>query len=157
MASWNSCGPCQPLVLVVEDDPAVRRLIETVLLRCGLHVVSATNGRTALEIGQDARLPLDLLIADLGLPGINGCDLAQRLKRARPKLAVLYMSGYLEGDLIECCKLDPSSQFLPKPFSPADLAARAQAALRSAWGLKAETQQCVRFAPSLAMASTVHF
>jgi CheY-like chemotaxis protein len=154
MASSNSFDPCQPSVLMVEDDPAVRRLMETVLMKTGFNVLSAGNGRTALEVCQQAPYPFDLLIADLGLPGLNGYDLAQRLKPEFPKMAILYTSGYLEGNLIECCKIDPNSQFLPKPFSPADLKASAHAALIGS-GLNGLAQNCARFASSLAIPATV--
>jgi two-component system cell cycle sensor histidine kinase/response regulator CckA len=117
----NGSAQCQPMILIVEDDEGVRKLIEAVLAKLGQRVLSASNGQTALELAKSQCDAVDLLVADVGLPRLNGYDLAQRLRPEHPGMEVLYISGYVEGDLVERCRFDPGSHFLPKPFSPACL------------------------------------
>ncbi|WP_207478195.1 response regulator [Arenibaculum pallidiluteum] len=88
-----------PHVLLVEDDWAIGALFEDVLAEEGYRVTLAINGEKALEI--DARLPADLLVTDLRMPGMTGRELAQRMRARHPDLPIVVVSGLLEeaGDL----------------------------------------------------------
>ena len=83
-------------ILVVENDPAVRRYIETALQNHGYEVQAASDGSLALEVAGSSR-PFDLLLAEVILPGMSGHRLAERLRDFPPALKVLYMSGYSES------------------------------------------------------------
>jgi two-component system, cell cycle sensor histidine kinase and response regulator CckA len=116
-------------VLIVEDQPDVRRMAGTVLGRLGYRVLEAENGADALRVSDSLAGPLHLLVSDIVMPGMNGHHLARRLREARPGLRVLFISGYADRLLIEHGPGQPHAFFLQKPFSPASLAASVRAAL----------------------------
>jgi two-component system cell cycle sensor histidine kinase/response regulator CckA len=110
------------MVLLVEDETPLRRLVTKVLSAAGYKVLEAANGDEALVLA--SRNPsIDLLLSDVVMPGISGPDLGARLRSSRPELVVLYMSGY-DRDLIDQKTLELSASFLPKPFTPRALLAR---------------------------------
>jgi CheY-like chemotaxis protein len=111
----------QPVILVVEDDDAVRRFLDAVLAKRGYRILSAPNGYSAIEMFREHSAPIHLLVTDVGLPQVNGYELAQQLKLEHPETRTLYVSGYLEGQLLERCKSDPDAHFLEKPFPPSRL------------------------------------
>jgi PAS domain S-box-containing protein len=106
-------------ILVVEDEAAVRRLAVKVLERAGCRVLAAENGVRALEVFDAHEGPLDLVLTDLVMPDMGGRDLAARLRKRRPDLPVVFMSGYDE-DLVSDMAGD--IDFLSKPFTPTTLA-----------------------------------
>ncbi|RME70575.1 MAG: response regulator [Verrucomicrobia bacterium] len=109
-------------VLLVEDDPKVRRLTERILRRYGYTVLSAENGRQALELWAAERDRIDLLLTDIVMPaGLSGTDLAQRIREDRPDLPVLFISGYDATHAGRNRQLDPGEHFLAKPFLPENL------------------------------------
>ncbi len=113
-------------VLLVEDERSVRLVVERVLRRSGLDVLTASDGAEALERLGEA--PIDLLISDVVMPGIDGVTLIERVRRVQPGLPVVLMSGYAE--LPQRRALDGSEAvFLAKPFAANDLLAAAAAAL----------------------------
>lgn len=83
-----------PLVLCVDDDYAVRDLYESALTTRGHAVISARNGNQALELCQDNLKDIDAVILDYEMPGMNGFELAVRLKVFAPTLPILMVSGY---------------------------------------------------------------
>ena len=108
-------------VLVVEDEGAVRDQAVLVLESYGYTVLDAANGQAALDISRSHTGPVDLLLTDVIMPGLNGRELADLLQPERPEMRVLYMSGYT-GDAIEHHGvLAESVAFLPKPFTLEDL------------------------------------
>ena len=108
-------------VLVVEDEGAVRDQAVLVLESYGYAVLDAADGQAALEISRDHRGPIDLLLTDVIMPGLNGRELADLLQPERPNMRVLFMSGYT-GDAIESHGvLAPGVAFMPKPFTLEDL------------------------------------
>jgi CheY-like chemotaxis protein len=110
-----------PVALVVDDEPLVLLLICAVLTSRGWHVLSATNGATALANAQD--IDVDLLVTDYNMPGIDGGTLARRLSDHDCGLPVLMVSG--QPERIE--RVEGTTQaFLGKPFTVGDLAARVQ-------------------------------
>jgi PAS domain S-box-containing protein len=109
-------------VLVVEDEESVRTLAQVILQRVGYKVLPAKDGREALEIFESQGDPIDLLLTDVIMPGMNGRELAERLTRVQPGIKVLYMSGYTDNSVVHRGILDKGVAFLQKPFTPKDLA-----------------------------------
>ena len=107
-------------VLVVEDEPAVRSVIERTLQLASYRVVVARNGAEGLRIA-DAQGPFDILITDAVMPGMSGWEVGKRLGALWPSLRILYISGYTEDAIAHGGVLEPGVEFLQKPFSPADL------------------------------------
>ncbi len=102
-------------VLVVEDEPLVRLLIIDVLDELGYQVLEAGDGPSGLRILQSPQR-IDLLITDIGLPGLNGRQVADAARVTRPDLKVLFMTGYAENAAITKGILDPRMQMITKPF-----------------------------------------
>ena len=103
-------------VLIVEDDPAVRVLVSAVLNELGYAFVEAGDADTALPIIEsDQRI--DLLISDVGLPGMNGRQMAEIGRQIRPQLKVLFITGYAEHAAVRGGFLDPGMQLITKPFT----------------------------------------
>ncbi len=84
-------------VLLVEDEPALRKLTRKMLMEAGLTVLEAENGLQAIEIEKRTDSPIDLLLTDVIMPGMSGWALAEALSVQRPGMKVLYMSGYPDG------------------------------------------------------------
>jgi signal transduction histidine kinase/CheY-like chemotaxis protein len=103
-------------VLIVEDDPAVRALVSTVLSDLGYAFVEACDADSALPIFDSAQR-IDLLISDVGLPGMNGRQLAEIGRQYRPGLKVLFITGYAEHAAVRGGFLDPGMQMITKPFT----------------------------------------
>ncbi len=103
-------------VLIVEDDPAVRVLVSAVLKELGYGFVEAGDASAAVPIIEsDQRI--DLLISDVGLPGMNGRQLAEIRRQLRPELKVLFITGYAEHAAVRGGFLDPGMQLITKPFT----------------------------------------
>ena len=108
----------QPVtVLVVEDDKAVRDLTIHMLERLGHFVLSATKGADAIEMAAAFPGPIALLLADVVLPGMNGCEVADALASVRPDVRVLFLSGYTENAVLSSGVLRSGIDFLPKPYT----------------------------------------
>jgi CheY-like chemotaxis protein len=116
-------------ILVVEDEAPVRSLIAEALADYGYVVLEAASGTRALEAWTDYGAAVDLLITDVIMPdGVNGVDLARRLRAANPQLKVIYMSGYPADVSSEQLRSDGDS-YLAKPFSLPALARHVRARL----------------------------
>jgi CheY-like chemotaxis protein len=112
-------------VLVVEDEQTVRDLAVRILSDAGYRVIGATSPQEAIRIAEETPDSIDLLLTDVVMPGgINGVDLAKRIVVTRPRLEVLYMSGYTEEAAIRFGVPRGEARFLAKPFLPDDLLAR---------------------------------
>ena len=111
-------------VLLAEDSDVVRRLLRELLLRSGYRLIEARHGEEAIQLSQDHDGPIDLLITDMVMPRMNGRELAAKLAPLRPRMKILYISGYTEEAIIRNGVLDPGTSFLEKPFSPDTLARR---------------------------------
>lgn len=116
------------LILLVEDDESVRMLNHEVLMDLGYQVYAAEDGQRALEI-LDSLPHLDLLLTDVGLPGMNGRQLAERVQSLRPNVPVLFLTGYAAGATSRESFLGANMQLLTKPFTLADLATKIDALL----------------------------
>lgn len=110
-------------VLVVEDDDTVRTLVVEVLGELGYATREAPDGPSGLRVLQsDARI--DLLVTDVGLPGLNGRQLADQARIGRPDLKVLFMTGYAENAAFGAGHLAPGMQMITKPFPVDGLASK---------------------------------
>lgn len=111
-------------ILVVDDEAAIRGLIRAILTAHGFRILTAGSGAEAIRIWGEATQPIDLLITDLKMPGMDGRELAREMRRKQANLKVLYMSGFAE----EIEEFDPPpgghSEFLEKPFSNSMLVGR---------------------------------
>jgi two-component system cell cycle sensor histidine kinase/response regulator CckA len=114
-------------VLLVEDEPMVRSVAERALTRHGYTVITADNGEDALAI-LDKGEPIDLLISDVVMPGMDGPTMVREARESRPELKILFMSGYAEEQLRKSIDLE-NVNFLPKPFSVTELAEAARRAV----------------------------
>jgi two-component system cell cycle sensor histidine kinase/response regulator CckA len=108
-------------VLVVDDDPAVRDVIRTVLEMAGYTVVGTGTVEEALDQLRSEAGPIDLLLTDLILPGMNGRELARLAADARPGLEVVYMSGYMDDSVASSGILEPGTSYIEKPFTADEL------------------------------------
>ena len=107
-------------VLLVEDDRAVRRVARGILAGAGYYVLSAGSGAEALAASDAFPGPIDLLVTDVVMAGMNGPAVADALRRRRPDLKVLFTSGHPE-DLV--AQKGAGADFLPKPFTRTTLLA----------------------------------
>jgi two-component system cell cycle sensor histidine kinase/response regulator CckA len=105
-------------VLLVEDEPGVRRSLRKTLQRHGYTVVDADDGMVGLQRAEEHVGPLHLLLTDVVMPGRSGRDLARRVEQVRPGIRVLYMSGYTDEAVVHHGVLERGINFIQKPFSP---------------------------------------
>jgi CheY-like chemotaxis protein len=103
-------------VLVVEDEETVRLIVADVLEELGYQRLEAADGMTALPILQSPQR-IDLLVTDVGLPNMNGRQLAEMARAIRPDLKVLFVTGYAEKAAVRNGLLEPGMDMLMKPFT----------------------------------------
>ena len=108
--------PGAETILVVEDDAGVRSVVSRLLRSQGYTVLEAANGEDALRVAQRQDSNIHLLVADVMMPGMNGCELAAAMTILYPSTKVLYMSGYTEGIIDRDGVLEPGTAFLQKPI-----------------------------------------
>src|SRR5207244_12453025 len=109
-------------VLGAEDEEAVRQIIVQALEARGYRVLSAGDGGTALERASAHTGAIELLVTDVVMPDMNGRELARRLTEARPRVKILYLSGYTDDAILHRGVLQEGVAFLQKPFSLRSLA-----------------------------------
>ncbi len=109
--------------LLVDDEPALRDLVETILTKLGYRVFTCGDGHEALRFADHHDSAINLLVTDLVMPRVGGMELAQKLLAARPGLSVLLMSGFSQDKrtLHELLTKRPDVEFLQKPFGLVDL------------------------------------
>ena len=108
-------------VLIVDDNDDVRNLLVGILTLRAYTILSARNGRHALDVAAQHAGPIHLLVTDVAMPEMGGIELAAALRELRPALKVLFTSGHTEHPELLSRPLDADTQFLPKPFMPGDL------------------------------------
>jgi PAS domain S-box-containing protein len=117
-------------VLVVEDEPVVRAVIVEMLGEQGYQTLEAVDGPSGLRILR-ANARIDLLVTDVGLPGMNGRQLADQARETRPDLKVLFITGYAESVAISDGFLQPGMEMITKPFDLDNLSQRIRAMVSS--------------------------
>jgi CheY-like chemotaxis protein len=105
-------------VLVAEDDDQVRAVVRRVLARAGYRVIEARSGGEALALAERHGDAIDLLVTDVVMPEMGGPELGAALKSRRPKLRLLYMSGYTDDSVLRHGILEGEVTFLQKPLTP---------------------------------------
>jgi two-component system cell cycle sensor histidine kinase/response regulator CckA len=104
-------------ILLVEDAQPLRKLAQAFLEEAGFRVLSAGSGEEALPVAAGCGWPVDLLLTDVVMPGMNGRVLAEQLVPRQPGMKVLYMSGYTDSFIAGHGVLDPATHLLHKPFT----------------------------------------
>jgi two-component system alkaline phosphatase synthesis response regulator PhoP len=116
-------------VLVVEDEPQIAQIVRDYLQHAGFAVLTAADGAEALALGRE-RTP-DLLVLDLGLPGMDGLDVARRLRRDTDIPIIMLTARVDESDRLRGLEIG-ADDYVTKPFSPREVVARVRAVLRRA-------------------------
>jgi PAS domain S-box-containing protein len=111
-------------ILVVEDQDGVRRLTARALRACGYHVLEAGGGAEALRLAGAVEGGCQLVLTDVVMPGMSGKTLAEELRARWPAIKVLFMSGYPNDVILRHGLMDSDINYLEKPFTPVELAAR---------------------------------
>ena len=141
-AATSSPAPARPVapanhraagtVLLVEDEPTILRIGQRTLAGLGYHVLTAASPAEALALAEQHAGAIDLLITDVILPEMDGCELARRLQAGQSGLRCLFMSGYTDNVLTPHGVLDGSVHFLAKPFTVQELGDKVQEVLTAA-------------------------
>lgn len=116
-------------ILLVEDADLVRKLAREVLESSGYRLLEASQAKIALQICQEHKERIHLLLTDVVMPEMSGRELANRLVSLHPEMSVLYMSGYTEDTIVHHGVLEEGINFIQKPFSPDALALKVRAVL----------------------------
>jgi CheY-like chemotaxis protein len=114
----------EKVVLVVDDEPDLRKSIEIILGRGGYAVLSAGSGDEATQLSSAYEGTIDLLLTDVTMPGLSGQEVADRLRLQRPSLRVLYMSGFAQPLLTSKGTIGPDVTLVEKPFTRRSLLAK---------------------------------
>lgn len=118
-------------ILLVEDEEPLRKVIIELLTQIGYNVLSAANGKEAVEVAQTYPGTIHLLITDVIMPEIAGPELAKELCATRSDMKVIYISGYADGSLAPEGVLNPGTVLVSKPFSVRTLSAKMREVLDS--------------------------
>lgn len=121
--------PGQETILMVEDEPSILTIGQRMLERLGYTVLPAASPSAAETLAASHPGRIDLLITDVIMPEMNGRELAERLAKDRPKMAILFMSGYTADVIAHHGVLDSGVHFIQKPFSRLELAAKVRQAI----------------------------
>src|SRR5215813_11572442 len=104
-------------VLVVDDEPEIRKLVGAMVTQFGYSALTADSGEHALTLYKNRKAPLELLITDVVAPGMSGPMLADKLTALQPDLKVLYISGYDNTNVVQKYVVDKGHALLTKPFT----------------------------------------
>jgi two-component system cell cycle sensor histidine kinase/response regulator CckA len=118
-------------ILLVEDEEMVRGLMVEGLRRDGFSVVAAGNAQEAISLIEGNARPIDLLLTDLMMPGMNGMELARRLMLSNPAMKVLLISGYTEEEVGKFVRNGSGTAFLQKPVTPSVICRKVREVLDS--------------------------
>ena len=131
-SSYESERANGEVILIAEDEPAVRNLLIRVLQTCGYEVIAGADGAEALRKAQDFQGHIDLLITDVVMPNTCGRTLAEKLRGIRPKTKVIYISGYAQGIIDADTAAREGALLIQKPISPDHLLATVRQILAAA-------------------------
>lgn len=116
-------------ILVVDDEPEVRKLVGAMVGRYGFNVLTADSGEHAITLFKNRQGEIDLLLTDVVAPGMSGPMLADKLTGMRPDLKVLYMSGYDNTQVVQHYVVEKGHALLIKPFTLEQLGQKVQEVL----------------------------
>lgn len=111
-------------ILVVDDEPEIRKLVGAMVSQTGYTVLTADSGEHALTLYKNQQAPLELLITDVVAPGMSGPMLADKLTALQPDLKVLYISGYDNTHVVQKYVVEKGHALLSKPFTVEELQAK---------------------------------
>ncbi|HVP45274.1 MAG TPA: response regulator [Bryobacteraceae bacterium] len=120
-----------PTVLVLDDEPEIRKIVSTVLTSKGYTVLTADGGENAIKAFQKHKQPLDLLLLDVVSPGMSGPMVADRITELQPGLRVMFMSGYDHTKVVRHYVVDKGFALLTKPFTADQLVKKVREVLES--------------------------
>lgn len=120
----------RPIVLVVDDEPMIRKVVTWVLRRSGYEVITAPDGEAGLETFQSCD-DIALVLSDIVMPRLDGVGMVRELRQRRPSIPVLFMSGYV-GHQLPALADDDLHRLLDKPFTPTQLVERIEQVLSAA-------------------------
>jgi two-component system, cell cycle sensor histidine kinase and response regulator CckA len=108
-------------ILVVDDEPEVRKLVGAMVTRHGYNVLTADSGEHAITLAKNQKTPIDLLLTDVVAPGMSGPMLADKLAEQQPGLRVLFMSGYDNTQVVQKYVVEKGYALMHKPFTVEEL------------------------------------
>jgi len=117
-------------ILLVEDDDSVREMIKTFLEPAGYNILQAQNGFDALETSKTYEGEIHLLLTDVIMPKMNGQEVADELKKTRPEMQIIFMSGYTDDVIAHHGVLEAGVNFIQKPVTLSRLAKKLREVLR---------------------------
>ncbi len=120
----SALGSGEATILVVEDQAEVSNFAAEALESHGYRVIQTASGAEALKICERQDERIDLVMTDVIMPRMNGRELADRIRKLRPRIKILFVSGYADEEILAHKALDADASFFPKPFTPKGLAAR---------------------------------
>jgi signal transduction histidine kinase/CheY-like chemotaxis protein/HAMP domain-containing protein len=110
-------------ILIVEDEPVLRQMAQVILQDCGYHTLEASSGREALKVWEKHRNSIDLVLTDVVMPeGVSGMDLANKLLTTKPRLKIVFASGYSMDEVNTSFVRKGHAGFLQKPYTHVTLA-----------------------------------
>ena len=118
-------------ILVVDDEPEVRKLVGAMVTRHGYSVLTADSGEHAISVFKNHKAPIDLLLTDVVAPGMSGPMLADELSKLQPDLKVLFMSGYDNTQVVQRYVVEKGHALLPKPFTLDELGRKVEEVIGS--------------------------
>lgn len=127
-------------VLLVEDEESVRKMACSTLEEFGYVVLEAADPRQALRLCREYRGAIDLMVTDVVMPQMNGRELAEQAHKLRPRMRVLYASGYMDDETLRRHLLEEGVPFLEKPFTPETLARKVRETLDESPPLERSTR-----------------
>ena len=104
-------------ILIVDDEAKMRQILRVGLLPHGFTILEAENGQEALRLCKEHPGPIHLLLADVVMPGMNGLELAPRIKALHPEIQAILMSGHKDDQILLHASLNPHTPFFHKPFT----------------------------------------
>ena len=117
-------------ILIVDDDPAVLVLIQTILAAADYRVLVAAERAHAVRMARQQHIHIDLMLLDVRLPGVTGTELADEILSIRPDVRVLWMSGFVDEEFVRVKLVDGYAGFLPKPLHRDGLLSAVQQAIQ---------------------------
>lgn len=118
-------------ILVIDDDQAVLLLVRAVLQGAGFRVLSAQNAASAMNLAGQKHWRIDLALIDVCMPETNGVEVADQLLSVRPGIPIVFMSGFVDQEVIRVQALHVRHGFVSKPFVPSGLVEAVRQALQA--------------------------